>query len=317
MKKVLITGAGGAAAISVYKSLRHSNVEIYMADMCDKAPGLYLVDQEYRVLLPRADKENFVERLVSACKTLCIDVLYPTVDDELLPIAKNIEAFENDGVYVGISSQSSLEACLDKYVLMQTCQDHIPLGDFAVFDVNFDSSMWNYPLIVKPRSGAGSRGIVLVKDKVEMDNLPRDAKMLVQEYLPGTEFSVDVFINQNGHCVSAVPRERIKVDSGVAIVSKTSRDLDLINLAKQAALATGLTGVANIQFRKDGNGVAKLLEINPRFSGTMPLTIAAGADMPKMVLKEAGQEELEDIQHTELAVVRYLEEKFISVDEFR
>ena len=317
MKKVLITGAGGAAAISVYKSLRNSNVEIYMADMCDKAPGLYLVDPEYRVLLTRADNENFIKSLESACKSLCINVLYPTVDDELLPIAKNIEAFEEHGIYVAISSQSSLEICLDKYVLMQTCATHIPLGKFAVFDDSFDSSLWNYPLIVKPRSGAGSRGIVLVKDQVEMDRLPRDTKMLVQEYLPGTEFSVDVFIDHSGHCVSAVPRERIKVDSGVAIVSKTSLDSGLINLAKQAAVATGLTGVANIQFRRDKNGVAKLLEINPRFSGTMPLTIAAGADMPKMVLKEASQEELEDIQHTELAVVRYLEEKFISVDELR
>ena len=317
MKKILITGAGGAAAISVYKSLRNSNVEIYMADMCDKAPGLYLVNQEYRVLLPRANNEDFVESLLSACKKLYIDVLYPTVDDELLPIAKNIEAFEEDGIYVGISSENSLNLCLDKYVLMQTCASHIPLGEFSIFDENFDSSKWNYPLIIKPRSGAGSRGIVLVKDQSQMDMLTRNKNMLVQEYLPGAEYSVDIFINQRGHCVSAVPRERIKVDSGVAIVSKTSRDSGLINLAKQAAFATGLTGVANIQFRKDANGVAKLLEINPRFSGTMPLTIAAGADMPKMVLKEACQEELEDIEHTELAVVRYLEEKFISVDELR
>ena len=317
MKKVLITGAGGAAAISVYKSLRESHVEIYMADMCDKAPGLYLVEQECRVLLPKAKDENFVEKLILICQSLNIDVLYPTVDDELLPIANNSEAFKNEGIYVAISSQSSLEKCLDKYELMQTCKDHIPLGQFAIFDDNFTASNWTYPLILKPRSGAGSRGIVLVNNQEQIDKLPRDPLMLVQEYLPGTEYSVDIYINQNGQCMSAVPRERIKVDSGIAIVSKTSIDSELSNLAKQAALATGLTGVANIQFRRDALGVAKLLEINPRFSGTMPLTIAAGADMPKMVLKEAAQESLETIEHTELAVIRYLEEKFISIDELR
>jgi len=287
MKKVLITGAGGAAAISVYKSLRNANVEIFMADICEQAPGLFLVDQEHRVLLPKGIDECFVDALQFVCKSLAIDVLYPTVDVELLPIAKEIKNFEAIATHVSISNVDSLSKCLDKYALMETCDSQMPLGRYAIFDEQFDENIWQYPLIIKPRSGAGSRDISLVKNKQAIKRIPRDKNMLVQEYLPGAEYSVDIYLDKNGHCVSAVPRERMKVDSGIAIVSRTLLDKDLIGLAKKAAALTGLTGVANVQFKT------------------------------KMVLKEAAQERLEEVQHKELAVVRYLEEKFISVEELR
>ena len=315
MKKVLITGAGGAAAVSIYKSLVNNDVEIFMADMCSKAPGLYLVDKAHRVILPEASNKFFADKLAINCKDLAIDVLFPTVDMELLPIARKHKTFVEHGTYVAITTEKSLDICLDKYLLMQTCEEHIPLSRYSIFDENFNENDWEYPLIVKPRSGSGSRDISLVRSKNDLRKMKRNKDYLVQDYLPGQEYSVDVYVDSKLQCIAAVPRERIKVDSGVAVVSKTLLDKSLINLAKKAAIVTGLKGVANIQFKRDLLGVPKLLEINPRFSGTMPLTIAAGVDMPKMVMQEACNEVLFEVQHKELAVVRYLQEKFISVSE--
>jgi len=316
MKKVLITGAGGPAAIAVYKSLKFYDVEIFMADMCSDAPGLFLVEKTHRVNVPKATDEVFTNKVLKTCLEHKIDLLIPTVDDELLPLANCKSQYAEHGIKIATSSATSLKLCRDKLSLMEICDGEIPLSRYAKKTKALESFGWHFPLIIKPRKGSGSRGIHKVNSHEEYQKLDCGEDYLVQEYLPGTEYSVDIYLNQEGSCLACVPRTRVKVDSGVAIVSKTVNDEYLYSLAKKVANKLGLTGVANIQFKEDANGIPKLLEVNPRFSGTMPLTVASGADMPMMLLKES-IDKLSDnyVQHSELGVVRYLEEKFIPVEQ--
>lgn len=316
MLRVLITGAGGAAAIAVYKSLRHCDVEILMADMCHNAPGLYLVDSDARIILPSAKDPNYVYELFSIAIKKGVDLIIPTVDDELLPISLNKERFRQQGIKIAISSAESLIKSLDKYKLMQACDGNIPLAKYKLHIEREESHELSFPIILKPRSGSGSRGIHLVHNAEELESFKFNDALLIQEYLPGKEYSVDVYVDQNGHCIACVPRERIKVDSGVAVVSRTFHDEYLSALACRVMTLVGLTGVANIQFKEDDQGIPKLLEINPRFSGTMPLTVAAGANIPKMVIDEFNSNLKESfVQHQELGVVRYLEERYVDVAE--
>jgi carbamoyl-phosphate synthase large subunit len=175
---------------------------------------------------------------------------------------------------------------------------------------------WEFPIIVKPRSGAGSRGVRLVHSHAELVALGDDDSLIAQEHLPGEEFSVDVIANADGHVVAAVPRTRTRVDSGVSIAGRTLRDAELEATATAVAQAIGLTGVANVQLRRDANGVPALLEVNPRFPGAMPLTIAAGVDMPSLALDLAlGFDLPETVEFRELANVRFLEDVFVDPTE--
>ena len=108
--------------------------------------------------------------------------------------------------------------------------------------------------------------------------------MIIQEYLPGAEFSVDVLSDTRGVVRAAVPRVRLKVDSGIAVAGRTVRDATLQAAAGVVAQRMGLTFVANVQFKRDAAGVPRLLEVNARFPGTMPLTVAAGVNMPRLAL---------------------------------
>ncbi|HEY4991968.1 MAG TPA: ATP-grasp domain-containing protein, partial [Nakamurella sp.] len=77
-----------------------------------------------------------------------------------------------------------------------------------------------------------------------------------------------------------------------------------------------LTTVANVQLRRDRVGRAALLEVNPRFPGAMPLTIAAGIDMPSLTLDAVlGRPVPESLEFREIAVVRYLEDVFLPMSE--
>ena len=81
--------------------------------------------------------------------------------------------------------------------------------------------------------------------------LERDGSLLVQEHLPGPEYSLDVIARADGHVAGVVPRERLKVDSGIAVTGRTLHDDRLEGFARAVAEAIGLTTVANVQVKVD------------------------------------------------------------------
>jgi len=170
---------------------------------------------------------------------------------------------------------------------------------------------------VKPRSGSGSRGIRRVERAEELEALPRDGTLLAQELLPGAEYSLDVLARADGHVSAVVPRARLKVDSGIAVTGRTLHDDGLERFARDVAGLIGLTTVANVQVKEDAAGAPALLEVNPRFPGTMPLTIAAGVDMPRLAIGEALGTPIPEgpLPFADIAMVRYFEERFFSFDD--
>ena len=187
----------------------------------------------------------------------------------------------------------------------------------TVADDAFDPSQIELPVIVKPRSGSGSRGIRMIDRREELEALERDGTQLVQELLPGAEYSLDVIARADGHVAGVVPRERLKVDSGIAVTGRTLHDPQLEHFAREVARLIGLTTVANVQVKLDVTGEPALLEVNARFPGTMPLTIAAGIDMPKLAVGEALGTPIPDgpLPFEDLAMVRYFQERFFSFDD--
>ena len=170
------------------------------------------------------------------------------------------------------------------------------------------------------RQTAGRRRITRNRGRAvrcEAGWLQRDGCLLVQEYLPGDEYSVDVLAAGDGRIIAAVPRARLKVDSGIAVTSLTLHDTQLEELARRVAELIGLRYTANIQFRKNANGTPTLLEVNARFPGTMPLTVQSGVNMPLFSLRDVLGHPPPDgpLPFRDIAVVRYWTEEFIDVAE--
>jgi len=315
--KVLLTGAGGAAAVSFIKAVRGEPYVIHAADIDPNAAGLYLVPAERRHrLLPGADS-RFVAHLLDLCRRHAIDVLVPTVDFELLGVAKAEAAFAAAGVRVLVASADTLTICLDKLTLLRTCGDTVPVGRYAPLDAAFSPEGWDFPVIVKPRSGSGSRGIEIVRSTAQLAGFPHDGHLLVQEFLPGDEYSVDVLAGRDGRIVAAVPRARLKVDSGIAVTALTLHDPELEEFARLVAARIALRYTANIQFRRNAHGTPVLLEVNARFPGTMPLTVHSGVNMPLLSLRDVLGESLPPgpLPFRDVAVVRYWTEEFIDPTE--
>ncbi|MFJ2550842.1 ATP-grasp domain-containing protein [Microbacterium sp. NPDC087591] len=313
--RVLVTGAGGPAGVAVIRSLlRRSDLTVFAADMDGWASGLYLVPAEQRRLLPPGRDEDFVPALARFVAEDALDLVISTVDVELVAVAARRE--ELAPAVLAAPSAETLDIALDKLSLAERCA---PTG-FAPRTVlagpDAQSVDWEFPVFAKPRQGAGSRGVRLVPDRAALDALPLDEGLIVQDFLPGEEYSVDVIADADGNIVAAVPRTRARVDSGVAIAGRTVRDPELEETAAALARAIGLVGVANVQLRRDRSGRAVLLEINPRFPGALPLTIAAGVDIPSLVVDLfLGRELPALVPFREVASVRFLEDIIVEVED--
>jgi carbamoyl-phosphate synthase large subunit len=315
--RILVTGVGGPSGVSILRAMAGEPVAMLGGDIDPYAAGLYLLEADRRHILPRGDDPRMASVLLDLCRAEGVDVLVPTVDTELLPLARARQEFAEAGVTLVVASEETLAVCLDKWRLAERCTGAVRVPDTWLVDAGFDPSAPSLPVIVKPRSGSGSRGIVLVERRAELEALPRDGSLLVQEHLPGPEHSLDVLARADGHVAAVVPRERLKVDSGIAVTGRTKHDERLDTFAREVARLIGLTTVANVQVKEDSDGEPALLEVNPRFPGTMPLTIASGVDMPRLAIGEALGTPIADgpIAFEDIAMVRYFEERFFSFDD--
>ena len=314
---VLVTGAGGPAAVAVMKSLRHDPcVRLIAADMDPWAAGLYLVPCESRTLLPAGDAPGFAEVVLERCLAMDAGIVIPTCDAELEPLAKARHTFAAAGIGLLLAPDEALRLTLDKLALIRRCTGVVRVPKTECFDEELDPGSWTYPVIVKPRAGSGSRDISLVSSARALSALHRSAEFIVQEHLPGQEYSIDVLADRSGHVISAVPRVRAKVDSGVSVAGRTLHDRELEGFGRAVAESVGLTYIANVQCRRDNCGRPALLEVNPRAPGALPLTVASGVDMPRLALDALrGRPVPRHLDFKDLAMVRFLEERFFEVSE--
>jgi carbamoyl-phosphate synthase large subunit len=315
---VLVTGAGGAAAVSVWKSL-NSRVELHMADMDDCAAGLYLVPPRCRLLLPRGDAPHFAQFLLDHCKRRGIELLIPTVDAELLPLALARQMFTDAGIQIAVADPAVLAVIRDKSALIDKARGVVPVPWSMNWGGRTGEELPSWPAFAKPRAGSGSRDLMMIRTKEDLALVPTDESFVVQEWLPGEEFSVDVYVSRAGVALASVPRIRMKTDSGIAVTARTVLASDVAESAIALVKALNLPLVANVQFKRDTHGVAKLLEINPRFPGTLPLTAAAGIDIPALMLDDYSGRALPDrlLAFKEVMTVRYWTEHFVDVNEWR
>jgi carbamoyl-phosphate synthase large subunit len=322
MLRVLVSGAGGPSAVSFMRAIAGDGVELYAGDMNPFASGLYLVPARRRVLLPPGGDPCFVDETLDFCATHRIDVFVPTVDWELMPTSLAQTRFERIGTRVLVADPAALDLALDKLALMKTCAGVCPVPQSAALDDGLDAgavaAAWGLPLVVKPRRGAGGRGVRVVESVRELSAVSRDSDCLVQEHLRGAEYSVDVLSDADGVVCAVVPRLRLRIDSGIAVAGRTLHHAALDDAARAVARRVGLIYLSNLQFREDAEGTPKLLEVNARCPGTMPLTVASGVNMPRLALdavlgralpRNAGA-------FRDVAMVRTWQEHFLEPDVF-
>ncbi len=254
---------------------------VIVCDINPLSPAVHVADRAY--LVPLSSAPDYLDEIRTICELEAISLIVPTIDDELELFARARESFAVRGIGVAVSSPETTALCNDKLATCAHLRAH-GVAAAATYVAGTLPERISLPLFVKPRVGRGGIGAYRAqsaRDLAFFVDYVDDP--VIQEYLDGPEFTIDALCDFQGRVLSVVPRERVVIRAGVIDRGRTSNDPELIDLALACAGAIQFAGAINIQCRV-ANGRPVVFEINPRFSGGIPLTIAAGADFPRMIL---------------------------------
>ena len=285
MKTVLVTGGGGAAVPGLIRGLQAQGYRVIAVDANPHAAGLYLADAAR--VVPEGRSEAFLPALRRICRQEHVNVVLPLVDEELVDATE----MEGDGVTVILPCRAFVELCLDKWRLMtalQECGVPVPLTQLA----SEDRTSLQFPVVAKPRTGRGSRGMAVLQDPAALTShldqvgVPAEG-MLIQSYVEGPEYTVSVVAWRDGATQAVVPK-RVLLKRGITQLAVTEQVPVIDGVCRTIQAHLRADGPFNVQLRiDDETGLPMVFEINPRFSTTVSLTIAAGVDEPGMLVRQA------------------------------
>lgn len=319
---VLITGSGAPGIKGTLYSLKNNfenrRINTIGTDVKKEVIGKYLCDKFYQI--PRPSNPEYISHLYSICKKESVDVILPQNTAELVILSDKKQDFESLGTKIALSSKESIEIANDKYKLMSLAKNiGIPTPDFYL--INSFTELIKYseklgwpenPVVIKPPVSNGMRGVRIIDESINLKEMLYSEKptnlyihmdylkvvlgenfpsLLVMEYLPNEEWTVDVF---NGDNITVVTRKRDVIRSGITFEGTCEKNEKMIEYSHSLANEIGLKYAFGFQFKLDANNVPKLLESNPRIQGTMVLSTFAGANLVYSAVKYALEEKIPD-----------------------
>jgi len=334
---ILITGAGAPGIAGTVFALRNNpdgrKINIVGVDIKTECVGQYFCDIVYKVPEPQK-KLEYIEAIMDICRRNEVQLILPQVTKELAVFAEYQDAFYKNGIYVLVSPLAAVEIANNKFKIMEYARKSgVPVGQFWLArnrsEILEAVSSLGYPQkngVVKLPISNGSRGVRILTEAVNkldafLNEKPSgmsitlsdflsfyDEKVipeiLVMEYLPGRELTVDVYGGQR--TADAVVRTRDRIVNGISFQGTVISHPVLESVCKSLTLGLGLRYAHGFQFKEDEGGNPKLLECNPRIQGTMAASCLAGQNfIYKGVCEVLGEADVQPINSREGATIFY------------
>ena len=277
-KKVLIFPAGTEIAFEIVNALKYSKfVELIGGTSVDDHSEFV-----YKKLIkdfPYITEEGFLEYLNNVIEYYEIDCVYPAHDSASIYFSNHVDKIK---AQVIITDKLTTEICRSK----RDTYDFFRGETFIPRVFTSTGEVDSYPVFVKPTVGQGSVGAKIINNKKELDAaIASDPSLVICEYLPGMEYTIDCFTDKNGCLVVAKMRDRQRVKAGVSVRSREYEpDQEILKIANVINNKLTFKGAWFFQVKKNVEGQYRLMEISPRIPGTMGLSRNLGINFPMLTL---------------------------------
>lgn len=342
---VLITSIGSISGPSLINALRgdaNPRLKIVGVDMNPNSIGFKFVDTSGTV--PHGSSSDYLDVLLKICKKEEVELIIPGSDEEVFALTKGIDKLNSLGVKLMASSSYAVEASLNKGKLLSLLKEHnVPVPDFflpqSITDLDNVMEKLGYPrneVVIKPLSGRGGRGFWIVTDKYNGQDLIMKSRplqrlpysvlrtllsakdqlppLIVMQYLPGPDFNVDILCYK-GKMIYCVPMERLVPEAGPVQVGRIVHDVKIDKICQSIIEKMDYSYVINIEVAyPDPEGMSTPLpyEINPRLSGPIAGSAAAGINLLNLSVKMAlGYKIPTDLTYKSLIMRRYWAEQYV------
>ena len=284
MKTTLITAVGSASAATVLESLRAMGHRVIGCDIYPQAWTVVSteVDAFFQAVLA-TDEEAYVNQLMDAVEREKVDFLIPLTDLEVDVLCRCKANFASLGCTVCTPDEPAAQLCRDKQrmaeqlaksAVCRTIPTRTPYG--------WEPQDSDFPMMLKPRSGRSSQGQAVVKTREAFDSaLKSRSDYIAQPFIEGSVFTVDVARDLYGSTQCLVRQELLRTVNGLGTTVRILPGHPLEAICAAIAAQAGIIGVVNMEFIGHGDDYY-FLEVNPRFSGGLGFSMAAGVDFSRL-----------------------------------
>ena len=287
--RILFTGGGGPGNEALWRFLNNKYTLFFADAILDNIDKTIPIDARKEIAF--VGDKNYLESIKTVCNENEIDLIIPGVDEELTQLSS---FSEKETVDVLLPDSNFIKLMLNKH----TCAKSIDSSGLTVpktFAVDRVDEI-DFPLIIKPKTGRGSRGVKIVNSHKELNayrvlNPANDDDLIVQELAIGTEYTVLVSANKGGYLNAIIP-VRVELKKGITIKAKIDMNKLIIEYSKKLHSHYRAAGIYNIQCILTQSGVVYPFEVNPRISTTFCLSIAAGFDPFELYFKKNPENKL-------------------------
>jgi predicted ATP-grasp superfamily ATP-dependent carboligase len=338
--KVLVLDAASAQALAAVRSLGSRGIHVAAADSIKWAKSFLsrFCGEAFAYTSPAVDINAFAREVQALLRARPYDVLLPMSDRTLLPISLRRAEVSPLVKALPLPPHEAIEVTQNKEKTLSLAQSlHVPVpattcpDDLAQLEEMADACL--YPVVIKPRASYRVEGDQLISGGRPQYAFNREEFItkykavhhrspfpLVQEFVPGVGFGVFALMNHGklralfGH---QRLREMFPTGSGSSYRASVPVDPYMRDYALRLLEALNWHGVAMVEFKKDlRDGIPKLMEINGRFWGSLPLAIAAGVDFPYLLCRMMLEGDIEEVATYRIGVrCRWLVGDFVHLGE--
>lgn len=315
MMNILLTSVGRRGyLVNYFKNAIQPKGRVIAANSEALTSGMIVADKSYTV--PRVNSVDYISKILEICQVEDIGMVVSLFDIDLPYLAKAHEQFVKAGVHLVISNPWVIEIANDKWKTYTFLSERFlatpkTYKNIQSFEKALYESEIKFPVIVKPRWGMGSLSVYKaenIKDvRFFIDYCKRAVKssylniisseieesILVQEYISGREFGIDVFNDLQANKLTTVVKEKIGMRAGETDVAIVVNNPEVRKLAESVGENLKHVGNLDIDILLDKKNVPYVLEFNARFGGGYPFSHLAGVDFPKLLVQMANGSELD------------------------
>ncbi len=295
-KNVLVFPCGSEIGLDVYHSVKY-DTHFHLIGASSVEDHGSFVYEDYIPDVPMVSDPLFINAIQSIVSEREIDAIYPTMDS-VISVLKSHES--SIGCKVIASPEETTRICLSK----RRTYDKLYKDIRTPNEYQIDDPL-EFPVFVKPDIGYGSRGTAIVYDHDSLYNtLTRQTDLLILEYLPGDEYTVDCFTNRHGVLLYSAARQRNRIRGGISVnTSFVENQEEFKRIAQIINSKLSFRGAWFFQIKKDKNGELCLLELASRIGGSSLLSNSIGINLALMTLYDAFDIDVYPLANREYTVI--------------
>jgi carbamoyl-phosphate synthase large subunit len=291
MKRVFVSGASSLVGYGILKSLRQSSQKYFLLGSSIFKNSIALTLCDKFEIAPKSDSPDYIHWLVSIIKKYKIDIMFPGIEIDMYKWSYNLKQIKKTKAFPVLNQQKLISICEDKWKFYKFLKSKKFSGLITTcLQNNYKNLIKKYktPLLLKPRKGFGSKGVVKIFSKEQFKIYKNDIgkKLMVQPYIGSEdeEYTVSIFGDGIGSYFTIIAFKRRLSPEGYTAVAETADGNQFIEIISKLCKLFKPIGPTNFQFRLDKNEI-KLLEINPRISSTTSIKSILGYNESLMSLE--------------------------------